>query len=80
MTSAEPRLLLIGNPTTVSGAFHRAFHQERHLYHTITISALDSPNGQREESGGPGIDLGQVGGRTKRKPGAKKTLSTGLGC
>ena len=44
MTSAEPRLLLIGNPTTVSGAFHRAFHQERHLYHPITISALDSPN------------------------------------
>ena len=44
MTSAEPRLLLIGNPTTVSGAFHRAFHQERYLYHTITISALDSPN------------------------------------
>ncbi len=44
MTAADPRLLLIGNPTTVSGAFHRAFHQERHLYHTITISALDSPN------------------------------------
>ncbi len=44
MTSAEPRLLLIGNPTTASGAFRRAFHQERRLYHTITISALDSPN------------------------------------
>ena len=44
MTSSEPRLLLIGNPTTVSGAFRRAFYQERHLYHTITISALESPN------------------------------------
>jgi hypothetical protein len=45
MTSAETsRLLLIGNPTTVSGAFRRAFHEERNLYHTITISALDSPN------------------------------------
>ena len=44
MTSAEPRLLLIGNPTTISGAFRRAFHEERRLYHTITISALDSPN------------------------------------
>ena len=44
MTAAEPRLLLIGNPTTVSGAFHRAFYQERHLYHPITISAMDSPN------------------------------------
>ncbi len=44
MTSAQPRLLLIGNPTTMSGAFRRAFHEERRLYHTITISALDSPN------------------------------------
>ncbi|MCI0879720.1 MAG: hypothetical protein J4N78_12635 [Chloroflexi bacterium] len=44
MTSALPRLLLIGNPTTVSGAFRRAFYQERRLYYTITISALDSPN------------------------------------
>ena len=46
MTSAEPRLLLIGNPTTTSGAFRRAFYEERHLYHTITISALESPNVQ----------------------------------
>ena len=46
MTSADPRLLLIGNPTTTSGAFRRAFHEERHLYHTITISVLDSPNVQ----------------------------------
>jgi hypothetical protein len=44
MTSAEPRLLLIGNPTTVTGSFRRAFYQERHLYHTVTISALDCPN------------------------------------
>ena len=44
MTSAGPLLLLIGNPTTVSGAFRRAFYEERQLYHTITISALDSPN------------------------------------
>ena len=44
MTSANPRLLLIGNPTTTSGGFHRAFHRERGIYRTITISALDSPN------------------------------------
>ena len=55
MTAAEPRLLLIGNPTTVSGAFHRAFHQERHLYHTITISALDSPNVQEKQVVVPGL-------------------------
>ena len=44
MTSANPRLLLIGNPTTTSGGFHRAFHRESGIYETITISALDSPN------------------------------------
>ena len=45
MTSAETsRLLLIGNPTSITGAFRRAFHEERGLYHPITISALDSPN------------------------------------
>ncbi len=44
MTSAYPRLLLIGNPTTTSGVFRRAFHEERSIYHCITISALESPN------------------------------------
>ena len=44
MTSAECRLLLIGNPTTVTGVFRRAFHEESHLYYNVTISALDSPN------------------------------------
>ena len=44
MTSAECKLLLIGNPTTVTGVFRRAFHEESHLYYNMTISALDSPN------------------------------------
>ena len=44
MTSENPTLLLIGNPTSTSGPFHRAFHQESGIYRTITISALDSPN------------------------------------
>ena len=44
MTSAECKLLLIGNPTTVTGVFRRAFHEESHLYYNVTISALDSPN------------------------------------
>ena len=55
MTSASPRLLLIGNPTTVTGAFRRAFYQERHLYYTITISALESPNVEAEEVLIPGL-------------------------
>ena len=55
MTSADPLLLLIGNPTTVTGAFRRAFYEERHLYHTITISALDSPNVQEGKTVIPGL-------------------------
>ncbi len=44
MTSSDSRLLLIGNPTTTSGMFRRAFYEERQIYHCITISAPDSPN------------------------------------
>ena len=55
MTSADPLLLLIGNPTIVTGAFRRAFYEERHLYHNITISALDSPNVQEGRTVIPGL-------------------------
>ena len=44
MTSENCRLLLIGNPTTMGGAFRRAFYEDRELYDAITISALESPN------------------------------------
>ena len=44
MTSGNCRLLLIGNPTTMTGSFRRAFHEDRDLYRAITISALESPN------------------------------------
>ena len=55
MTSAEPLLLLIGNPTTMTGAFRRAFFEERRIYRTITISALDSPNVQAGRVVIPGL-------------------------
>ena len=55
MTSANPRLLLVGNPTTTSGGFHRAFHRERGIYETITISALESPNVAAGEIVIPGL-------------------------
>lgn len=44
MTSENCRLLLIGNPTTISGGFRRAFYEDREIFHTLTISALNSPN------------------------------------
>ena len=55
MTSAEPLLLLIGNPTTMTGAFRRAFHEEHRIYRNITISALDSPNVQAGRVVIPGL-------------------------
>ena len=44
MTSENCRLLLIGNPTSMAGAFRRAFFEERAHYSVVTISAFDSPN------------------------------------
>src|SRR5690606_34428875 len=44
LTGTGARLLLIGNPTSMSGTFRRAFHEDRHLYNTITINAYDTPN------------------------------------
>ena len=55
MTSADLSLLLIGNPTTMEGAFRRAFHEERSIYRTVTISALESPNVQAGRVVIPGL-------------------------
>jgi hypothetical protein len=37
------KLVLIGNPTRLSGQFFRAFNSERPLWKTISISAFDAP-------------------------------------
>ncbi len=55
MTTAHAQLLLIGNPTTNTGAFRRAFHQEQQIYKTITMSALDSPNLTAGQTRIPGL-------------------------
>ena len=59
MTSENVKLLLIGNPTRLSGAFYRAFHQERGIYEPITMSALDSPNVQNMGIDVPGLVTAQ---------------------
>ncbi len=79
MTAADPLLLLIGNPTTVTGAFRRAFYEERQLYHNITISALDSPNVKAGKTLVPGLTSAN-GWRNAARPGAKTTPSSGPGC
>jgi phage terminase large subunit len=43
LTSENAKVLMLGNPTALAGAFHRAFHSERALWNTISISALDTP-------------------------------------
>jgi len=55
MTSENPKLLLIGNPTRTDGSFHRAFHEEAGMYRTFTISALESPNVQAGRVEIPGL-------------------------
>jgi len=42
LTSEHSRLLLLGNPTSIGGTFHKAFRSPG--YHTIHISAFDTPN------------------------------------
>jgi len=42
LTSSNARLLLLGNPTQVSGTFYSAFKGQG--YNTIAISAFDTPN------------------------------------
>lgn len=44
LTGENAACLLIGNPTSTSGTFRRAFHQDRDLWHGIKISAYDTPN------------------------------------
>ena len=43
MTTANSKLIMIGNPTALAGTFYDAFHKNRHLYKTIHISAFDTP-------------------------------------
>lgn len=44
MTSKNARMLLLGNPTALSGYFYEAFHSHRSLWKTVHISAFDTPN------------------------------------
>jgi phage terminase large subunit len=43
LTNQGARLLMIGNPTQLSGTFFNAFHKDRALYNVFTFSAEDSP-------------------------------------
>lgn len=38
------KILMLGNPTQLSGAYYDAFHREKNAWHTIHLSSRDSPN------------------------------------
>jgi hypothetical protein len=49
MTTAGAHVLLIGNPTMLSGTFYDSFHRRSAQWKTIAISAFDTPNLQAGE-------------------------------
>ena len=55
MTSEHSRMLLLGNPTALSGYFYEAFHARRSLWRTIHISAFETPNLRQEEIVNPSL-------------------------
>ncbi len=43
MTTRNAKMLMIGNPSALAGTFYDAFHKDRDQWHTIHISAFDTP-------------------------------------
>ncbi len=44
MTTSNAKMLMIGNPAALAGTFYDAFHKDRDQWHTIHISAFDTPS------------------------------------
>lgn len=49
------RIIMTGNPFATEGRFHASFHEQRHRWHTINISAFDTPNVQAGRVVVPGM-------------------------
>ena len=43
MTTRHAKMLMIGNPAALAGTFYDAFHKDREQWHTIHVSAFDTP-------------------------------------
>lgn len=48
LTGANNKLIMMGNPTKVTGAFHDAFTVDRNLYHCMTVSSRNSPRTNKD--------------------------------
>jgi len=56
----NPRtMLMVGNPFATTGPFHASHHQNRDLWDTFQISAMDTPNIQAGEVVAPGMITAQ---------------------
>ncbi|MEY4531314.1 MAG: hypothetical protein RLZZ156_2035 [Deinococcota bacterium] len=49
------RVLMLGNPTKLSGEFYAAFHTKRQFYKTITVSSASTPNVTGKGKPRPGL-------------------------
>lgn len=48
LTGANNKLIMMGNPTKVTGAFHDAFTVDRSIYYCMTVSSRNSPRTNKE--------------------------------
>ncbi len=55
MASENAHILLLGNPSSSSGMFHRAFHSDRSRWHTISIAGPETPNWKANKNIFPGM-------------------------
>lgn len=44
------RVVLTGNPFTIAGKFYETHHGDSHLWHSVSLSAFDTPNVQAKEN------------------------------
>lgn len=51
------KILMLGNPTKLSGAYYDAFHGQAHAWHQIHLSSRDSPNVLNNDSTIPGLAI-----------------------
>ena len=80
MTSENCRLLLIGNPTTVTGSFRRAFHEDREAVPHHNYIRLRQPQRDSRHQDSSWAGDRQVGGTTAQDMGRGQPHIPGQGC
>jgi len=55
MADGQAKLLILENPSALTGLAHEAFHSQRHLWNCISIAAQDTPNYKARKIVVPGM-------------------------